>query len=65
MGAVAMEGQALLGLGKALAMQAQPEQAVSILNQSVDVFEKVQATSHLEQAKTAIDALVKKYGQGV
>jgi class 3 adenylate cyclase/tetratricopeptide (TPR) repeat protein len=57
MGARALEGQALLGLGKALAIMDKPEQAVEILNQSVDVFTKAKATFHLKQAKAAIESL--------
>lgn len=57
MGAVALEGQALLGLGKALAMMNQSGQAADILQQSMDVFASIQATSHLERVKAAIKAL--------
>ncbi len=57
MGAVVLEGQALLGAGTVLAMMNRSESAVDILNQSVDVFARVQATVHMAQAKAAIDAL--------
>ena len=60
MGAAAMEGQALLGLGKALAMMDQSDQALDSLKQSMDVFVELQATSHLELAKAAIDGLSQK-----
>jgi hypothetical protein len=52
-----MQGQVLLGLGNALAMQGQSEEAAGILNQSVDLFNSVRATSHLAQAQAALEAL--------
>ena len=57
MGAVVLEGQALLALGKALSMMDQSGQAADILQQSMDVFATIQATSHLERVKAAIGAL--------
>jgi tetratricopeptide (TPR) repeat protein len=57
MGAVVLEGQALLGLGKAMAMMDQAGPAADVLQQSMDVFANIQATSHLERVKSAIEAL--------
>jgi hypothetical protein len=51
MGAVAMEGQALMGLGNALALQGEPDRARQCLRDSIDILEKVNATHHLQQAK--------------
>ncbi|WP_419660078.1 adenylate and guanylate cyclase catalytic domain protein [Desulfosarcina variabilis str. Montpellier] len=57
MGAIVLEGQVLLGLGKALAMMDQTGQAADTLQQSMDVFAKIQATFHLKRVKGAIEAL--------
>jgi class 3 adenylate cyclase/tetratricopeptide (TPR) repeat protein len=57
MGARAIEGQALLGLGKALAATGKPDQAGEILNRSMDVLAEVGALHHLEEAQAAIASL--------
>lgn len=57
MGAVAMEGQALLGLAEALAAMNQPEQAGELLNQSIEILDQVNASHHLKQAKALASRL--------
>ena len=57
MGAHAMEGQALLGLGNALAVLGKPDQARKTLNQSVEILDKAKASSHLQQARALIESL--------
>lgn len=57
MGAHAMEGQALLGLGNALAVLGKPDQARKTLNQSVEILGKAKASSHLQQARALIESL--------
>jgi hypothetical protein len=57
MGARAMEGQILMGLGNALAMLDERDQAQTLLRQSVEVLEKVAANQHLEQAKASLKAV--------
>ncbi len=57
MGAKAMEGQALLGLGHALALLGEPDQARSNLIQCIEILNKINATSHLQHAKTILETL--------
>ena len=57
MGALAMEGQVLMGLGNALTMLDERDQAQTLLQQSVDVLENVGADHHLEQAKASLKAV--------
>jgi class 3 adenylate cyclase/tetratricopeptide (TPR) repeat protein len=59
MGAQAMEGQALLGLGQALAVLGEPERAIRRLNQSIDILDQANASHHLEQAKAMIESFRK------
>jgi hypothetical protein len=57
LGAAALEGQAMLGLGQAWAMMNRSDQAADMLNLSIDIFSRLNATSHLEQARTVIESL--------
>lgn len=57
MGAHAMEGQALLGLGQILAMMGKADQAAKVLKQSVDIFLKADASHHLEQARATLESV--------
>lgn len=57
MGAQVMEGQALLGLGNALAALGKRVQAAGLLNQSIDVLANANASHHLEQARASLAAL--------
>jgi class 3 adenylate cyclase/tetratricopeptide (TPR) repeat protein len=57
MAAGALEGQALLGLGKALAIMDKPDQAVEILNRSIDIFTKAKATFYLKQAEAVVESI--------
>ena len=53
----AAEGQALLGMGQALAIMDQSAPARDALNRSIEVFARIQATVYLERAKAAVSAL--------
>jgi class 3 adenylate cyclase/tetratricopeptide (TPR) repeat protein len=57
MGAQTMEGQALLGLGNALSVLGDRDQARDKLNQSIDILSNANAAHLLQQAKTLIKAL--------
>jgi class 3 adenylate cyclase/tetratricopeptide (TPR) repeat protein len=57
LGAEAMEGQALLGLGPVLALLGDTREAQKTIKQSIEVFEKINATHYLKQAELAIKAL--------
>lgn len=57
MGAKAMEGQALLGLGQVLAAMDEPARARERLNQSLDVLDQANASHHLEQARASLESL--------
>lgn len=57
MGARVMEGQALLGLGKILALLGEHQQAAQALAQSIDILEKTDASHYLEQARVALESL--------
>jgi hypothetical protein len=52
-----MEGQALLGLGNALAVLGKPDQARNTLNQSIAILDKAKALYHLQQARALIESL--------
>jgi tetratricopeptide (TPR) repeat protein len=53
MGATAMEGQALLGMGEVLAMMGKKKQAAATLDQSIQILERAKAGHHLKRARTA------------
>ena len=57
MGARAMEGQALMGLGNTLALMGQHEEAVQMLNQSVRVLQQTGSSHHLQEARASLEAL--------
>jgi hypothetical protein len=56
-GARAMEGRALLGLGKTMAAMDQPDQAAEILNESIAILTRINAPYYLREAQSAIDSL--------
>jgi len=56
-GARAMEGRALLGLGKTMAAMDQPAQAAEILNESIAILTRINAPYYLREAQSAIDSL--------
>ena len=57
MGAQAMHGQSLLGLGQVLADLGQSNQAREVLARSIDLLESTGAGLHLKKAKTLIDSI--------
>ena len=57
MGAVAMEGQALLALGKTFILMGRPVQARDALTQSIISLEQVHATTYLNQAREQLASL--------
>jgi class 3 adenylate cyclase/tetratricopeptide (TPR) repeat protein len=57
MGARVMEGQALMGLGKALTMMDKADQAKKTLHESLDILSKANAAHHLQEAREALEAI--------
>ncbi|BBO89764.1 AAA family ATPase [Desulfosarcina ovata] len=57
MGALAMEGLSLLGLGKTLSIMEQPDQAAKLLEESMECLSKTGATVHLEAARAFAQTL--------
>ncbi len=57
MGASAMEGQALLGLGRTFGLLGQPDQAREVLSQSIDLLDRASATVHLKNARDLLASL--------
>ncbi len=57
MGAVAMQGQAWMGLGKTFALMGRKNQAQETLTKSIELLEKINATEHLKQARLELSAL--------
>ena len=57
MGARSMEGQALLGLGNALALLGQRDRAGQMLNRSIRLLDQARASHHLKQAQASLETL--------
>ncbi len=57
MGATAMEGKALLGLGRTFALLGQPDQAKEVLSQSIDLLDRASATVLLKNARDLLASL--------
>jgi hypothetical protein len=57
MGAKAMQGQALLGLGNLLAAMGYPDQARKALYQSHDLLERSRADTYLQRADALLESI--------
>ena len=56
-GALGIEGQSLLGLGQAFSALGKSSQATEALTRSVAIFERINATHHLNRARTILESI--------